>query len=172
MENLKRFVANFGFNKETIVSLVLLVAVAALLLSGYFTNFFLIIPLTFLGIMLLVTMMVAGHAIMKSLVRISAGLTLLFFLAQTYCSLETSVITPSGMDSLKGLFAVGLLCMLLDFFLSLYRALIATWKKLNTGDILQAKKLTMGFILLFTLVFMYWIFQVMNPILHSLCVSK
>ncbi len=172
MKNLKDFVKNFGFNKETLVPLVASVLIAFIGFNHYFQSIIWIVILTIFAILLYAIMMMAGYAVMKSLVRVSAGLTLLFFFAQTYCGLPETSITQSGVDALKGLLGVGFLCLIFDFCRSLYQAFESYKKKMKGNRWSKEGVLGVFFLIFFTAIFVYWIFEVIGPILGSLCIYR
>lgn len=127
-----------------------------------------------LSILFLMVMIMAGFTVIKSLFRIGAGLSLLIFLAQSYCALP--VHTQSGLGALKSLLGISLLYLSYDFCRSLYGALRKYHKKIKKQKKLLNEKWSWGEILLaalflaFTGLFVWEIVAVVGPIIQGLCV--
>lgn len=122
------------------------------------------------GSILLVVMLVAGFAVLKALVRASAGLTLLIFLGQTYCALP--VKSEAGLNALTLILGVGFLYLTYQFLEKLFRELKKHHDRLGAD-----KKTGRGFFvtfltLLFCFGFLWAIYLVLSPIIFSLCIYR
>ena len=112
----------------------------------------------------------AGHAVMKSLFWVGASLSLIIFLAQSYCAVP--VAAQTGNDALKSLLVFGFGYIAIDFFRTLYKEVLERIKMLKqTNDGKKPWMILVPFGL-FTGLFVWQIWQVLFPILHTLCVYK
>ncbi|MBI5400648.1 MAG: hypothetical protein HZB12_00825 [Candidatus Yonathbacteria bacterium] len=105
---------------------------------------------------------------MKSLFLVGASLSLIIFLAQSYC--EVPNLTQSGNDALKTLIAFGFIYIGFDFFKSLYkevRSRLKTLKEINDG---KNPWIFLFPFALFLGIFLWQLYQVINPIMVNLCI--
>jgi len=174
-KKLQQLADRLEFKKENVIPIILSVVIT--LIAGidskysdvHLLSIIWIVAAVLFGILLLLVMVLAGFRVIKSLFRISAGLSLLIFLAQSYCAVPR---TSVGDSALMGLLGIGFLYMLFDFFRSLYKAIAKDFKKIN-GRIWSFENAVI--ILLFTLFacfFIWAIYQVIIPIILNLCVYK
>lgn len=112
----------------------------------------------------------AGHAVMKSLFWVGASLSLIIFLAQSYC--DVPAIARTGNDALKTLIAFGLLYIAYDFFKSLYKEVVDRSKTLKHANGGKRPWLFLIPFALFVGLFVWQIVQVLMPILQNICVYK
>lgn len=110
----------------------------------------------------------AGFTVLKSLFLLSAELSLLIFLAQAYCEVPNHFAD----DALKMLVGVSLLYISFEFFKSLKRALNERLEKIPEKRWSKEKIIVVTLFALFTLAFVWMIYQVVNPIILNLCVYK
>jgi len=121
-----------------------------------------------LSILFLITWVLAGMIILKSLFLVSGELSLMIFLAQSYCDVKNRTQASDG--ALISLFGFGLLYIGLLFIRSLYKGLIGglkTFEKRNDGN------KSWPIVILFGLsigLFLWQLYEVINPIVHNLCV--
>ena len=173
-EKISRLISRLGFGKRRLLSTVVFFVIVSLVFVGvtfytqYFSNALFVILAIELGLIVMVTWTMAGYAVMKSLVYVSAGLSLLIFLAQSYCDVPT--IARTGNDALKILLGFGLLYITLEFFRSLYKEMSNHSKFLKDRN--EGKKPWMILVpfALFTGIFIWQVYQVVSPIIHNLCV--
>lgn len=173
IEEIKRVI---NFKRRDITTFVLFIFLVALVFIciTYFKEYLVtvgyMILLIELVILVIVTWAFAGHAVMKSLFLVGASLSLIIFLAQSYC--EAPNLTQSGNDSLKILIAFGFLYIAFDFLRSLYQEIIIrskTFKHTNDG---KRPWLFLIPFALFVGIFVWQIVQVLLPILKNLCIYK
>lgn len=112
----------------------------------------------------------AGHAVMKSLFLVGASLSLIVFLAQSYCAAPH--LTQAGNEALKSLLGFSLLYLGFDFFRSLYKEVTAHSKKLKEANDGKNPWIFLIPFALFVGIFVWQLYQVMFPILNSLCIYK
>jgi hypothetical protein len=111
----------------------------------------------------------AAHAVMKSLFWVGASLSLMIYLAESYCSLPSNART--GNDALKTLIAIGLIYITVDFFRTLYKEFTTRSKTLKEIDGQTPWFLVVPFAV-FTGLLVWQIYQVMDPIVLNLCIYK
>ena len=174
-DKIKQLVERLEIKRENIIPIIISVGITVIAIadSKYFDSHLLGVMWIFIAIafsiLLLLIMIMAGFRVVKSLFRISAGLSLLIFLAQSYCAVPR---TSAGDNALMGLLGIGFLYMLFDFFRSLYKAVAKDFKKID-GRIWSFDNILI--ILLFTLFacfFVWSIYQVISPIILNLCIYK
>lgn len=163
-------------NKRQIVAYVLVLSIAAVVFVGmtFFQDSFQKIGYSALLIELFVLVTVAwalaGHAVMKSLFLVGASLSLIIFLAQSYC--DVPHLTQSSSDALKTLIAFGFIYICVSFLRALYKEVAERTKTLK--QIGNGKNLWIFLIpfALFVGLFVWQIVQVLMPILQNLCIYK
>jgi hypothetical protein len=123
---------------------------------------------TLLGIALLIIMLMAGLAVLKSLFFVAAELSLLIFLSQSYCSIPNRSIASDG--GLRNLLAIGLIYITVNFCLSLYKELKESYIEIKKGQLSGGKIFNIILFIGFTVFFMWQIYLVVSPIIFNLCV--
>ena len=161
-------------NKEKLIQFTIFLAISAIVFIGmtFYRDTFQAIGnvLLIVELVILVTAAwaLAGHAVMKSLFLVGASLSLIIFLAQAYCAAPH--LTQAGNEALKSLLGFSLLYLGFDFFRSLYKEVTAHTKRLKE---LNDGKNPWVFLVPFALfvgIFVWQLYQVMFPILSSLCI--
>jgi hypothetical protein len=171
---LKELAAKLNLKSKDIVPVVLAAAVTAVIfLLPPFLNYSLagvalIADVIGFSILLLVIMIAAGFMVMESLVGVAAGLSLLIFLAQSYCA---SGRTLGGDSALKSLLGIGLLYISYYFFSSVYDSLIENLKKINKPKGFWKFLIIISYVAIVGL-FIWELYQVIGPIISGLCVFK
>ena len=176
-EAVKEWAKRLNLNKKDLIAASFAAGIMAVILidSSFFHNQILDALLIFdaiaMGFTLLAIAILAGFAIMESLLEIAVGLSLLIFLAQSYCATVPTYLS-GGDDALKSLVAVGLLYIAFYFFRSLYKSLKGYLQKLQEGDGEKSwQKTTVIVLYLMFIFFFVWdIYSVMSPIINGLCV--
>lgn len=131
-----------------------------------------VLDITALGILFLAVAIAAGFAIVNSLFYIAAGLSLLIFLAQSYCAVPIRDI--NGDAALKSLLVIGFLYLIIDFCRSFHKSLKENelFKKFNSTEWSWEKVVFFILFSLFIFLFMWEIGLVVTPTTLSLCVYK
>lgn len=164
----------FNRRKTLALSVSLLITLVFLVgthyLGSYFTSTIWIFNAALLGFLLSVIMLIAGFAVLKALFFVAAELSLLIYLAQSYCEIPSRL--PASDDALKSLLVVGILYIAVSFFRSLYETIKNNYKKLENEKWAWEKILTVSLYLFFTFLFIWQVYRVMDPILSNLCVYK
>ena len=131
-----------------------------------------IVVSTILTIAIALIAVLAGFVVVKSLFLIAAELSLLVFLAQSYCAVPDSVRGPAGNDALRTIIFLGLIYIAFAFVESLYAAIKERYAKINKGQWDVKKIITTAVFLTFTAIFLVEIYLVVQPIFAGLCVYR
>ncbi len=165
-------------NKQNLISVALTLGFTILIFidSNYFDHILLtstyVFSVTFLVVILIAVMLVAGHAVYKSAIHASVGFGVLIFLAQTYCALDTK--TSDGISALSTLWTIGFIFILYEFFNKLQEAYKAHTRPLR--DDIKTKKwkpvLLIAIYSVFIIGYISLISKVLTPIVLDLCIYK
>jgi len=123
-----------------------------------------------LAIVVVITWGMAGHSVMKALFGVSASLSLLIYIAQSYCEAPQSMHT--GDTALISLVGFGILYISFEFFQTLRQEIqmkLGALKEVNDQKALWFIGVPYG---LFTGIFTWQIIQVLTPIINSLCIYQ
>lgn len=183
---LRRYLEKRGITKDKEVYLIIFFVM--LILGVIFGSFFpqylntslSMIAVVFFLIICLIISWLAVIAVFRSLILAGAGLSVLSFIALTYCNIPVSLRTAD--DALKNILGIGIVYILYVFFSSLFKLLIGDkkakdklWKK---GLISLMKDMNGGKIsffifsmfMIFTGSFIWQLYRVMYSIYSSLCI--
>ncbi len=162
--------------RENIHSLVISIIIIFLFFLGfhflgnYFTGTIWIINTIILGFLILIIMIMAGFAVLKSLFLVAAELTLIIFLAQSYCDVPTR-FTP-GDKALKSLLVIGVLYIIISFCRSLYEVIKNNYRKVKKDRWSIGEIIIITIYSIFAIMFIWQIYQVVSPIILNLCVYR
>lgn len=174
----KQFVARvekFYFKNQKLITLLFVAVVTVIVIldqtifDGKLKKVSLYINLAAALIVFTFMAIVAGYAVIQSLFLLGAELTLLIFLAQSYCSVPAR--TENGDMALEVLIVFGMFFVLLKFGESLYKRLTGFSESLPKND----KVWSIIILLLFLLtvaIFLFALYQVVSPIFTSLCIYE
>jgi hypothetical protein len=177
IDKIKQWFNKINLKKENIIPFSIILLIVAAVFFG--VNFLGMGPILFgivFSILLLITWSMAGLAVFRSLIVASVSLSVLIFLSQTYCNLPLDKHTAD--ESLKFLFSFGLFYSGAIFFGSLYKELKGDKERGTKGSLKTLEEIYNGkkplLILLpyglFIGLFLWQLAQVMDPIIHSLCI--
>ena len=176
IEKINELVKKLNPKREDIIPFILSIGITVIFLVDY--NFLnnrllsglLVLEVIMLTFLILMIMFMAGFTVMKSLSIVAAEISLLIFLAQSYCAIPNRVI--SGDNALKTLLLVGILYISFYFFHSLYKGLTEKYKKFK-DEKRSLEKIIIIILFLFFIGFYVWIiYQVIKPIILNLCIYK
>lgn len=160
--------------KVVILSLFVLFLIVTFIDSKFLHNQLLgvvwIFDVISIGLLLSAILILASFAIMRSLVEVAAGLSLLIFLAQSYCNVP--VRSAASNNALKGLLGVGIIYLSWYFLKTLYKVLADNYKKFDDKEWPREKTLFIVLFSIFTISLIYDIYQVVQPVILNLCVYK
>lgn len=162
--------------KKNALSVAAAALIAALAFAGaYFSSvsylgFAWIIIGTLLTIAITIMAIIAGFVVVKSLFLIAAELSLLIFLAQSYCA--APLRTSASDDALRSLIFLGLVYVVIAFLQSLYGNLKDSYKKMTGKPWSFRRVVAAALFFIFTVVFLWEIYLVMKPIILGLCVYR
>lgn len=171
---INEFIRNIASNREKLIQFSIFLVLSALVFVAmtFFKDTFQAVGTTILVIELAILVAVAwafaGHAVMKSLFLVGASLSLIIFLAQSYC--DAPNLTQSGNDALKTLLGFSFLYLGVDFFRSLYKEVTAHTKRLKEANKGKNPWIFLVPFAAFVGIFLWQLYQVMFPILSSLCI--
>ena len=176
MQNLKEKIKQFTTSRENVRSLIIFTTIVIVVFLGgnffrpYFSGASLVVLWISLVLIILVTWIMAGHVVMKSLFWVGASLSLIIFLAQSYCAIPVS--GQNADDALKTLLVSGMGYIIIDFFRNLYKEVTAQIKMLKQTNQEKNPWVILIPFGLFIGIFLWQIWRVMLPILQSLCIYK
>lgn len=174
LKKLKQYFKKLNLTKRKLISFSISVLIAAPLffLSEYYGEQFTTVMWVLLGIILtiLVAIMaaVAGFMVIKSLIGIAAGLSLLIFIAQSYCDVPVRDVSSDG--AMASLFVAVSIYLIVSFGRILLKILNNYYKRVEDEVWSWKKILAVALILFFVGFFVWEIYLVMKPIVLDLCV--
>jgi hypothetical protein len=112
----------------------------------------------------------AAHAVLKSLFGVSAGLSLVIYLAQSYCAVPAAMRTAD--NALKSLVVFGMIFIGIEFCTSLYKEGMARSNQFMEVNDHKWPWLILILFAIFTGIFVWQVVQVIVPIVNDLCVYK
>lgn len=163
-----------NLKKDDIKPILFSVIISGVFLLGYYYLgnqlglVMMYVTLILLVLMIALIGMIAEFMVLKSLFFVAAELSLLIFLAQSYCDVQNR--TTSGDQALKSLLVLGLFYIGFTFCRSLYKALKDNYKVIEKDPWSKEKVGTVTLFLTFTGLFIWQIYLVMNPIIFNLCI--
>jgi hypothetical protein len=164
-----------GFKPEDIVAFIFSIVITTFFFidTTYLHNHAVVALWIFIAVVITIfvswLLMKAVATVLSSLFLLSAEISLLVFLAQSYCDV---VKVPSQSDNaLRSLVGFGIFYIAYKFFQYLGKAL-----KTRLSDLPEKKTkgkfLIIGLFLIFTGSFVWTVFQVTDPIILNLCIYK
>ncbi|MFC1789646.1 hypothetical protein ACFLYY_01570 [Patescibacteria group bacterium] len=160
------------FRKENIISVI----ISAIFLIGinFLGSYFVDIMWFFIGILLLILisiiMIIAGFTVLKSLFKVAAGLSLIIFLAQSYCVVPINLRGSINDDALRTLLLVAFLYILFIFLKDLKETLKGHYNTVKDEKWSSVKIFDVSLYLTFVILFIREVFLVMQPIVLNLCI--
>jgi len=140
------------------------------LLGDRFTEIMGIINMVMWASLLTAIGIFAGFTVFKALFFVAAELSLLIFLAQSYCDLP--IHTPAGVEAMRDLLFIGLLYIVFAFYQSFRKILQDYNKKLGKDPIPKEGVFVITVFFIFTFLFIQQIYLVISPIISNLYVCK
>jgi len=175
-ERLKELKQKISLKRENIIPLIFSIIITFLLFLGYsllgdrFNNSMWIITGIMLVVFIYLIMFIAGFAVMKALFFVAAELSLLIFLAQSYCDVKSR---PAGSDeALQSLLIIGLVYIVYSFFRTLFDISKKNYQPVKNEKWSSQKVVSVALFLFFAGVFVWQMYVVVNPVIASLCVYK
>lgn len=179
-EQLKELLASVGLKKGNIARFATALAVPITFFLGIylFGNYFLegiwiangIALGIALGILLLLAAIIAGYTVIKSLFFVAAELSLLIFLALSYCDVPSRAVASDA--ALRNLLVLGFVYIGATFVWSLYRISKENYKKVENERWSIKKMVTVALFLVLAGSYVWEVYLVVNPIILNLCIYK
>lgn len=129
-----------------------------------------VVALTLFAALIIFIMLIAGFAVLKSLFIFAAALSLLIFLAQSFCSVTQR--SAASNEAMQNLLVVGILYIIFMFLRSLWKTLKEYYKKVENEKWSIEKIVVVSLFLTFIVWFLWEIYLVVSPIILNLCVYK
>lgn len=175
-EIIYKAVERAGFDKGNIFPFIFAISIALFFVfdTTYFHNRLvttLWIFLAFVASILVAWLFLkAGFTVLRALFLLSAEISLLIFLAQSYC--DVRLVTSPGDDALRGLLTLGIIYVSYEFFKHLKKALVDRLHSFPEKRWSWEKMLAVSLFLLFTVSFVWAVVQVVDPIVSNLCIYR
>lgn len=160
--------------RRDIVPLILSIGIAIVFLTSYhfWGNYVVeamgIATVIAWAFLILLIMLIAGFTVLKSLFIFAAELSLLIFLAQSFCSVTQR--SAASNEAMQNLLVVGILYIIFMFLHSLWKTLKEYYKKVENEKWSIEKIFTVSLFLTFIVWFLWEIYLVVSPIVLNLCV--
>ena len=132
--------------------------------QDYFHGLDLLMVILFLAFMTLAV----GSIVIEAVFHVAAGLTVLIFLAESYCSVPTHSLTAD--DALRALLTIGLLYIIFDFVHTLYRGVTRFTKRMEHLPMDVYKAVILVVFGGLACVFVWAMYEAISPIVFGLCV--
>lgn len=123
-----------------------------------------------LTILLVPAMIFSGYVVMRSLVLVSGGLSLIIFLAQAYCTLPNP--PDGGKQALMALVAASFAYLAFEFSKQLWEAWRETFKPIHEQEKSWEKTAVIIILVICAVALVSIILQVIAPITASLCIYQ
>ena len=165
-----------GFDKKKVIAFIFSVILVLFLnfdlkyLHGSFTILLYILGALLVTLLIAYAMLKAGFTVIRSLCLVGAEVSLIIFLAQSYCGVVKDA-SPSD-KSLVAFLSMSGIYIAYEFLKHLFSALENRLKNMPSKLVTWEKVLVIFFFLLFTTAFLSMIYQVIHPIISDLCVYK
>jgi hypothetical protein len=178
-ENIKTYYRSLHVKKENLIPFIVFISiiiVTSLIFGATQATSGLLLLL--LGILCLVTSVMAAIAVFRSLVIASVSLTLIIFLGQSYCGPD---VVHNANDAAMMIVGCGFVYSIGIFIVSLYKELWGDKKDPDKkGSFKTIKEIYEGKVpwmisipyALFIGIFLVDLYRVVNPIIQSLCIYK
>lgn len=162
--------------KENLIPLLITLVLGVIIFfdTNYWNNTALglswIFILTIISVFILVIYLYAGVVVARALFTVAAGLSLIIFIAQSYCAVPR---TESSDQALSSLIIVSLLYLTLSFSRTIYKEILKHYKQLDEGEKTPNGVLFVSSVFVISIVFfLAAIYKVMYPIVTNLCIYQ
>ncbi len=178
LQKIKNSFSRLEFKRKNVIPFLVFVGIAIITFigTGFSTAIAPAIFTIIFSVLCLFIWFMAGSAVFRSLIVAGVSLSIIIFLAQTYCSLPQELHTAD--DSLRGLFGFGMIYSSFLFLHSLYHELKGDQQRKGSIKIMEEiyeGKLPWLVIVLFAIfigLFLFQLMQVVTPIIGSLCIYQ
>jgi len=172
-----KFIKSLKNRINTDIRIIASILSLTLLVVDHFFGRYLIGTLEVLNIILwtlilFFVMVAASFATLKALFIVAAEISLLIFLAQSYCSIPDCQRSIESDGALKNILSFGLIYIICLFAISLWELIQKNYKEIKNDKPLIGKITVVGLFVIFTFWFIWEIYLVTKPIISDLCVYK
>jgi len=126
------------------------------------------VALTAFTALIILIMLIAGFAVLKSLFLLAAELSLVIFLAQSFCA--TPHRSEMSNEAMQSLLVLSILYIIFLFARSLWKTLKEYYKKVEKEKWSYEKIFTVSLFLIFIVWFLRVVYLVVEPIIRNLCI--
>jgi len=112
----------------------------------------------------------AGVLVIRSLIEVNVGLTLIVFLSQSYCS--SGRTSATGDQALSNLIVIALFYILYIFFRGLWKSVKEEYAKTKQERWSFRSVVAILLLLFFVGTFVAEIYRIVDPIIEGLCIYK
>jgi hypothetical protein len=121
-------------------------------------------------VVLFLFILVSGFVVLYSLFLVAAEISLLIYLADSYCALPNRL--PANDSALKSILAIGFIYVTMRFYIFLRETWNENNKNVRNKKGMIHEKLFNAVFLLFIFYIIWLIGMVMSPIVNNICVFK
>lgn len=163
------------YKKENIAPLILSVLLTTAFFLGYFylgnrlLGFLGITTGVLLAILLGLVMLVSGYLVLQALFFVAAEISLIIFLAQSYCAVPHN---DAGDQALKSLLLLSFIYILVAFVRKLHKIIKEKYPAIARERWSKEKFTFITLFLILTTLVIWQIYQVISPIVRDLCIYK
>lgn len=161
--------AKIDLEKSRIIILVISLLIIFFGWEDRFANVMITFSIVSLVLLLFLIMMIADFVVLKSLFYVSAELSFLIFLAQSYCSVKRSEASD---QALQILMSFGILYVIYIFLDSMHDTFKRSRESVKNEHWTKEKIFVSVAYLLFVILFLWNVASVMSPIINDLCIYK
>ncbi len=174
MKSIKEFFVKkskkIELTKENLVPLIIAISITAVAFQDPNGKVMMIFGLIIFSVIFIVFSIYAGISVMKSLFFVGAEISLLIFIAQSYCDVDEAVRTTAGNDALRYLMILGSMYILYRFFKELYKTFKENLADMPKRLVSWEKFFVYLLYLFFTAFFVWALYLVVYPIVTDLCI--
>lgn len=176
MKSIKEFFGKrtrkIEFKKENIIPLVFAITITAIAFQDPNGRVMMFSGLIIFSLIFILFSIYAGISVMKALFFVGAEISLLIFIAQSYCNVDEVIRTSGGNDALKYIMVLGSMYILFKFFKELYKTFKENLADMPKKLVSWEKFVVYALYLFFTAFFVYALYLVVYPIVIDLCIYK
>lgn len=127
------------------------------------------ILLVLISVILIFITFIVGRSVVKSLFFVGAEVSLVLFIAQSYCGIGVDHTVQSD-SALKFLLGISFIYIIFEFIRCLLKEIGEHTKEMEEANKKKNHWLYSLLVYVFAFLFVYQLYLVINPILQSLCI--
>ncbi len=174
MKSIKEFFGKkfekIRFNKDKVVPLIFAVTLTVIGFQDTQGQIIMFFGFVIFSLIFLLFSIYAGMDVMKALFFVGAEISLLIFIAQSYCGVKVRV--TEGNEALKSIMILGSMYILFRFFNQLYKTFKENLADLPKNLVSWEKLVVYSLYIFFTVFFVWALYLIVYPIVTDLCIYK